>query len=407
MAQIKKICIICGKEFIAKSKKAKYCSYECKYENYKLNHPKKVFKKICPTCNKEFIANFHAQKYCCKKCQDIIENEKARNLHILQRNSLFNENSIEGYDYITCPICKQKFKQITLTHFKIHNINTFEELNNLYPNLQLTCNKLIEKHLKGSNNPMSKENTSEQKRKESSPYSLEYYKKHGAKTEDEAKEQRQKFLDKIKPLRKNWIQASQLEYYLNKGFNIEEAIRLRREKYKSNGLDWYIEKFGEIEGKEKYEKRIQYWVKQLHNGSQHSKISDNFFDTLIKNINEEHLNNIFYGDNEFIITDENRSYKPDFINIKTNKIIEFYGDYWHSNPVKYDKNYYNKTLHLYTYEIWDKDKKRITQLEKLGYKILIIWEYEYKKNPEYFINKCIQFLNETNETNETTNNTIL
>lgn len=50
----------------------------------------------------------------------------------------------------------------------------------------MTCNKFIERNLKGENNPMSSKNKSELERKQASPYSLEYYYKKGAKTVEDA-----------------------------------------------------------------------------------------------------------------------------------------------------------------------------------------------------------------------------
>lgn len=38
------------------------------------------------------------------------------------------------------------------------------------------------------------------------------------------------------------------------------------------------------------------------------------------------------------------------------------------------------------------DNRRNTALEKLGYKVLIVWERDYYENPEKVIDICIQFL---------------
>ena len=50
---------------------------------------------------------------------------------------------------------------------------------------------------------------------------------------------------------------------------------------------------------------------------------------------------------------------PDFINKKSKKIIELYGDYWH-----------NKTDAIL------RDKRRIKTYKKHGYDTLVIWEHE-------------------------------
>ena len=73
-------------------------------------------------------------------------------------------------------------------------------------------------------------------------------------------------------------------------------------------------------------------------------------------------------------------YKVDLINLQNRHIIEFFGDYWHCNPIKYKPNDYNRHNKKTAQEIWDYDKERIKSLEFLGYKVLIIWEYDYIHN---------------------------
>ena len=60
---------------------------------------------------------------------------------------------------------------------------------------------------------------------------------------------------------------------------------------------------------------------------------------------------------------------PDFVNVNgQKKIIEMYGDYWHSNEFIKRKNR--------CYE--DTEKGRIKYFRKLGWQTLIIWEHELK-----------------------------
>jgi len=64
----------------------------------------------------------------------------------------------------------------------------------------------------------------------------------------------------------------------------------------------------------------------------------------------------YVGDGQFWI----ENFNPDFINVNgQKKIIEFFGNYWHSKK-----------------EDIEKDKKRIETFKKYGYKTLIIWENE-------------------------------
>jgi hypothetical protein len=53
---------------------------------------------------------------------------------------------------------------------------------------------------------------------------------------------------------------------------------------------------------------------------------------------------MLYGDKEFAIKSPVTSqyYKIDLTNLKNNRMIEFFGDYWHCNPKIYDKTYIRK-----------------------------------------------------------------
>jgi len=47
-------------------------------------------------------------------------------------------------------------------------------------------------------------------------------------------------------------------------------------------------------------------------------------------------------------------------------------------------------------QIWDFDKKKISYIESIGYEVLVIWESDYKQNPEKIIQDCIDFLKNKN-----------
>lgn len=213
----------------------------------------------------------------------------------------------------------------------------------------MTCQKMIDENLKGDNNPMSSANKTEEERKRSSPYSLEHYLySKGAKDEEEAIEMRQHFLDSLD--RSKWENANRIDYYLKRGYTEEEAYRIRAEKCTSNGLDFYIEKYGKEKGTEKFNNRLKYWKHKIYNGNHHSKIADKFFLKLSELYDKK--DNIYFGNHEYMLTYDGKVILPDFLDVDNKKIIEFYGDYWHCNPTKYTSESYNKSLHKYAKEIW-------------------------------------------------------
>lgn len=166
-----------------------------------------------------------------------------------------------------------------------------------------------------------------------------------------------------------------------------ENLRAMR-SYK-NSLRYYIEKYGEEEGTRR--------IKEIKNNcsafNNYSKISLELFDSL-----KSFSNN--YGDNECLISLEEHEYsicgswnlKPDFL--YEDKIIEFYGDRYHGNPKIYSAEDISHpfTKKLNVGDMWEKDKKRNYVLENRGYRVKIVWESDFKNNPEKIIEECKRFL---------------
>ena len=86
-----------------------------------------------------------------------------------------------------------------------------------------------------------------------------------------------------------------------------------------------------------------------------------------------------------------RTFFPDMLCLRDMVIIEFFGNFWHANPSIYSKN---DIIHkdITAKDIWLKDKERINFLKKSGYDVYIVWEKDYKDNPELTVSK-FDFLN--------------
>ena len=100
-------------------------------------------------------------------------------------------------------------------------------------------------------------------------------------------------------------------------------------------------------------------------------------------ISKLHLNFKKTLENNGILGFKTESYiKPlnvsvDELNENTKTIIEIFGNYWHANPIMYESDdLFNFNTILTASEIWEKDRIRISNLEKLGYKVIVIWESE-------------------------------
>lgn len=96
----------------------------------------------------------------------------------------------------------------------------------------------------------------------------------------------------------------------------------------------------------------------------------------ISNIQRKVYNNIrtTYPDAllEYWLSDVEKS--VDIFIPSQNKIVEVYGTYWHCNPSKYAKDYYNKSIKMTAEQIWNRDARREQLLRQAGYNLEIVWE---------------------------------
>lgn len=77
-----------------------------------------------------------------------------------------------------------------------------------------------------------------------------------------------------------------------------------------------------------------------------------------------------------------------------NKIIEFNGDMWHMNPLRYKQDDVNPKNKMIAKDVWMYDKEKIQLAKEKGYEVLVIWESDYKSNPDQILQKCLEFLND-------------
>ena len=179
-----------------------------------------------------------------------------------------------------------------------------------------------------------------------------------------------------------------IEYYTSRNFSKDEAISIIKQEQTKFSKKMCIEKYGIDLGTQIWQDRQIKWKNSLKNSGIYlgvSKISLKLFNKISETIDLQ------FGEQEACIIGDNRLYFVDCLQQTNKKIIEFYGDYWHANPNKFTEDMISKNRTAKS--IWEIDNKRIEELEKLGYKVLIVWENEVYKNFEDTVNKCIHFLN--------------
>lgn len=208
--------------------------------------------------------------------------------------------------------------------------------------------------------------------------------------------------------RKTWTSK---DYWVKRGYTLEEAESTVSEKQSTFSLRKCIEKYGEEKGIEVWKSRQEKWIKTLDSKSDeekmeilrkktfankaYSNISQELFFSIIENEMVDKKKCFFYLLNEEKILEHGKDiFKPDFI--YNNKIIEFFGNYWHANP-KFYSNFEKKirrgTKNYSVESIWKIDEYRLNFFKKNGYEVLVIWEEDYRKDKKTTIKKCIEFLN--------------
>ena len=167
------------------------------------------------------------------------------------------------------------------------------------------------------------------------------------------------------------------EYYVNLGYNEKEAQAIIS-KNNSRNEKFFINKYGEVEGKQRYKEFIQKTTSFFKN-IKCSKIATELFDELK---NEFKDLNFRYAENEVKITGSNdRNYYIDCVIDDGKKFvcIEFNGDFWHANPKKYQSEEiiaWGKTAR----EIWEKDENKSAVILEHFDDLKVVWESEIDLN---------------------------
>jgi hypothetical protein len=291
-----------------------------------------------------------------------------------KRNAKY-EGLIDGYDYITCKECGFRSSELA-THIIIKHSMTVDEYKEKHKVKSIKSQKSIDR-VKGEKNPAYQHGG------KYSPVSKNFI---YAETNNI-----QAVVEKTKNTKKvNNTDTTQIEYWLKKtNGNLEEAQKLLSQRQTTFSLDICIEKHGKEKGKEIWLDRQEHWHKS-HKKSNFSKVSQDLFWNIVKNLND--LSDIYFaqldenkvldesGNNNELRIRVDKVILPDFIDMKQKKIIEFDGTYWHD--VKNKQYEFSKNP--------DTIKENI--LLNNGYKILRIKEIHYKNNKEETIKKCLDFL---------------
>ncbi len=251
-------------------------------------------------------------------------------------------------------------------------------------------------HKVGLDNPAHKSNTTTIQRRQRSPKCIEFYeKKYPNLTTDE----HQHMLDEHLRFNKSQVTRDKIvscpEYWVARGVP-EELAKQAALEWQHTKPQWSkqycIKKYGYEIGLEVFDLRNKKWLNKLHKSfvdfgdgrSCQSRVAKSLFKILYKKLG------ITYPKREKFISVNGRHWALDFFH--NDKVIEFNGDYWHANPKFYTREFVNRVVCKTAGEIWENDAQKLKDCYSLGYKVMVIWESDYRNNPEITIQKCLEFL---------------
>ena len=346
-------------------------------------------KTICKVCNKEFLAFAKTEKYCCKECAKIAARRQ------IQENKRLK--SIEQYkDTPGIAICKEcGFRGHDLyTHIRFaHNLTTEEycEKYNCTPDQLLSEQTHINrsKAQRNSVNPNKRrfksgsENPAFNHGGKFSPFSKNFDKYNGLSEE----EKEAKILDLAKKANDNKMEAGNCvftkEYYINH-FNMseDEAEKALSERQSTFSLEKCIERYGDEEGRKIWLERQEKWQKNYKHAN-YSKISQELFKELEILLKPYNLSIYFATNgedptqnNEKVLNLSTGVLRPDFYIDELNLVIEFDGDYWHGTLPS------GKS----------RDEVKNQRMETDGVPYLRVKEKDYRKDKNKVLNDCLTFI---------------
>lgn len=356
----------------------------------------------CKQCGK--ISN---HVYCSKECKHLFYTNKYRQKVLDKKRK--NMSQEELGQMVECKICGFRSNSLMVHIYKKHNMS-IEEYKNAY-GAEVNSPKYKKQQsdrCKGDKNPIHKISN----KQETSPFSKQFYLKKGF-TEEEAEQKVKDIVSSVKEKRRiNNSNTSSIEYWLKKCDGDEaKARKALKERQSTFTLEKCIKKFGEEEGKKRWQERQDKWIGTLDQktdeekaeinkkkllgalsvmGKGYSKISQVLFVSIYENIKNKY-SDIYFAtkNNDGTIMDDgiNKEYMLnvginyrliDFYIPSIKKMIEYNGEYWHGEAKGNQ----------------ERDRIREEEIIKTipDIKILHISEKDYKNDPDKVLQQCLEFL---------------
>lgn len=219
-----------------------------------------------------------------------------------------------------------------------------------------------------------------------------------SKVSDHQKEKFAPYLDAVRSGETIHLTGTCLQYFLNKGLSFEDATEALSKRQSTFSKDKCVTKYGPEVGFQIFTARQEKWQSTLNAKPPEERARINELKMWKGGCVSEAETELALLLAEYGCSQQTAIVTSNCCSIvdisKGNKVIEYYGDYWHSNPVKYSPEYFNKQTNMTACEKWSKDCDRINNIITNGYSVMIVWENDFKLNKTQTILNCIKFLEE-------------
>jgi len=192
-----------------------------------------------------------------------------------------------------------------------------------------------------------------------------------------------------KSCKTNGNHSSTLTYWLKRGYDLDAAKEKLSDRQRTFSLKKCVEELGEEKGIERWQARQTQWLSNCTHGN-FSKASQELFWKVVEMVPATDRTGLFFAqydpkakirdasgtNHESVLKLDGATIRPDFLLESKKVVIEFDGDYWHSefrvNP--------------------ERSQKREETLISGGYRVLHIREQDYRADPDGVVNRCIDFI---------------
>lgn len=302
------------------------------------------------------------------------------------------EGKTEGLHFVTCAFCEFLGRDLS-AHIRMHGMKA-AEYRERWP---MICEELrLEKRVNysGEKNPGYRHGG------KFSPWSKKFFKKD----HDVEASKRKAAENAYRP---------SVEYHMKKyGLGETEARIQVSERQRTFSLKKCVERYGEKEGRERWEARQEKWQDTLRSKSDEEirditrrKMTAGPVSGIETQFGEEMRRTCPDLETQFVLLcPRKRARVFDFR--LGNRLIEFHGDFWHARPTRFKKDeptQWNKKLgrKLTAEEVWEKDREKEALAISQGFEILVVWEGDYRKEPTRVVRESVAFLTGSSESSST------